>query len=130
VSADGGSDVADRRRVRGSLEHEILTVLSTEAGYRTAAQVREALSEDRAYTTVLTVLARLHEKGLVERERNGRGHAYRGVPAGADLTAHQMGRLLDGVDDRAAALARFVRSLSVQDEALLVELLHRSAEFA
>jgi hypothetical protein len=36
-----------------------------------------------------------------------------------------MGRLLAGVADRAAVLARFVRSLSAQDEALLAEMLQR-----
>jgi predicted transcriptional regulator len=107
------------------LEQEILAVLSTVDGPLTAGQVRDALADDRAYTTVLTVLARLHEKGLVQRERHGRAHVYRWVPTGAELTAHQMGRLLAGVADRAAVLARFVRSLSAQDEALLVEMLQR-----
>jgi len=42
--------------------------------------VMEALNKrrrkDRAYTTYMTVMARLHRKGLLEREREGRTDVY------------------------------------------------------
>ena len=48
------------------------------------SSVREAMnalnaraSEPRAYTTYMTVLARLHGKGLLERRREGRTDHYR-----------------------------------------------------
>ena len=78
----------------------------------TPAQVRDALGEDLAYTTVMTVLGRLNEKGLVTRSRIGRAFAYRAVPEDAEVTARQMQRLLDAGDDRAAVLSRFVQVLS------------------
>lgn len=42
------------------------------------ADVREALSEDRdlAYTTVMTTVVRLHDKGLLTRHRDGRRYVY------------------------------------------------------
>ena len=89
----------------------------------TPAQVRTALGDELAYTTVMTVLGRLTEKGLVTRARSGRAFAYRAVPDGAEVTAHQMRRLLDSGDNRAAVLTRFVRTLSPADEALLADLL-------
>ncbi|MGW7099589.1 BlaI/MecI/CopY family transcriptional regulator [Streptomyces sp. NPDC054883] len=41
----------------------------------TARQVRERLPGGLAYTTVLTILSRLHEKGMLLRHREGRGYA-------------------------------------------------------
>lgn len=43
------------------------------------SDVHEALSARReiAYTTVMTTVARLHEKGLLDRERDGRRYLYR-----------------------------------------------------
>lgn len=40
------------------------------------AEVRERLSDELAYTTVLTVLRTLESKGYVGHEEEGRGHRY------------------------------------------------------
>ncbi len=116
----------ERRRSPGTLEHEILLVLSAADAAHTPAEVRQALGGDLAYTTVMTVLTRLRDKGFVQRERAGRAYAYRWVADGAALTARAMGRLLEGVDDRAAVLARFVDELSTADGEMLATLLHRA----
>jgi predicted transcriptional regulator len=118
----------DRRRARGSLEQEIATVLAGAQAPMTPAQVRDALGDDLAYTTVMTVLARLHDKGHVTRERTGRAFEYRLILDGAGITARRMRRLLDAGDDRVQVLSRFVESLSPADEALLAELLHQPAQ--
>jgi predicted transcriptional regulator len=121
----GEVEMADRRRARGSLELEVIAALGASGEAMTPARVRETLGDHLAYTTVMTVLGRLYDKGLASRERFGRAFAYRMVPAGADLTARQMRRLLDAGDDRAAVLSRFVDVLSPDDEALLAGLLKR-----
>jgi predicted transcriptional regulator len=71
----------------------------------------------------MTVLSRIAEKGLALRTRQGRAHVYSPVRDGAEVTALRMRRLLDADDDRAAVLARFVGSLSDDDEAMLMEML-------
>jgi predicted transcriptional regulator len=96
----------------------------------TPAQVRDHLGGDLAYTTVMTVLARLAEKGVVTRRRVGRAYAYSAVADEAEVTARQMQRLLDTGDDRAAVLSRFVGVLSTEDERLLVDLLRHTEEDA
>src|SRR5437773_9959403 len=48
-----------------------------DAGSATVAQVRERLSDDLAYTTVLTVLRTLEQKGYVGHTGEGRAHRYR-----------------------------------------------------
>ena len=56
-------------------EVEVMQVL-WERGSATVAEVREALEDEMAYTTVLTVLRRLEEKGYVTHEEEGRAHRY------------------------------------------------------
>ena len=56
-------------------ELDIMGVL-WEHGPSTVAEVREGLSDELAYTTVLTVLRVLEEKGHVGHEEEGRAHRY------------------------------------------------------
>lgn len=89
----------------------------------TAGQVRASLDTDLAYTTVLTILARLYDKGALRRCRAGRAYAYRPVSDEAGLAARRMRRVLDEEPDRDTVLARFVGDLSEDDEQLLRRLL-------
>ncbi|MFI9386998.1 BlaI/MecI/CopY family transcriptional regulator [Kutzneria sp. NPDC052558] len=112
------------RRTRGGLEREIHAVLAAAGGPMTPGQVRDALDGDLAYTTVLTVLSRLFDKGEITREAVGRGYGYSAPYDAAELTARRMALLLsDG--DRATVLTRFVDGLSPGDEQLLRSLLDR-----
>lgn len=56
-------------------EVEVMEVL-WEKGSATVAEVKNALEDEMAYTTVLTVLRRLEEKGYVGHEEEGRAHRY------------------------------------------------------
>ncbi|HET7273771.1 MAG TPA: BlaI/MecI/CopY family transcriptional regulator [Longimicrobiaceae bacterium] len=47
-----------------------------ECGSATVTEVRERLADDLAYTTVLTILRILEEKGHVRHEEEGRAHRY------------------------------------------------------
>jgi predicted transcriptional regulator len=89
-------------------------------------QVRQRLAarqpEDLSYSTVVTILSRLHAKRLLERERVGRAFAYRPVDD-ASLAASQMSRALQAGTDHRAVLSRFVSGLSGRDARLLRRLL-------
>jgi predicted transcriptional regulator len=115
------------RRERGQLEREVLAVVAAADHPLTPRDVVARLGQPLAYTTVMSTLARLHDKGALSRHPAGRAHAYAVVasPDGieAALTARQMTRLLDGGADRALALARFVAELRPEDEQLLIDLL-------
>ncbi|CAN5812511.1 BlaI/MecI/CopY family transcriptional regulator [soil metagenome] len=56
-------------------EIDVMEVL-WERGSATVAEVREQLPDELAYTTVLTVLRTLAEKGYVGYEEEGRAHRY------------------------------------------------------
>lgn len=90
----------------------------------TPQDVQLALGGDLARTTIATILARLHDKGTVERTRTGRSYAYTPtVHDTAGLAARRMRSELDREQDRSTVLARFVSDLSDDDERLLRELL-------
>lgn len=56
-------------------ELDIMAVL-WERGTATVTEVRDALADDLAYTTVLTMLRVLEEKGHVAHTEEGRAHRY------------------------------------------------------
>ncbi len=56
-------------------ELDVMGVLWT-LGTATVAEVRERLTDELAYTTVLTVLRTLEEKGYAGHEEEGRAHRY------------------------------------------------------
>lgn len=47
-----------------------------EHGPSTVAEVRERLTDELAYTTVLTILRNLESKGFVTHDEEGRAHRY------------------------------------------------------
>jgi predicted transcriptional regulator len=101
------------------LEAEVLAALWASEVPLSAEEVRRQIGSDLAYTTVTTILTRLHEKGAVTREPSGRGYAYRPLLDQAGLTANRMRALLEHQSDRTGVLSRFVAAL---DATALAEL--------
>lgn len=126
MSGTVASGASSRRR--GQLEAEVLACLAASDEPLTPGEIRDALS-DLAYTTVMTTLFRLYEKGALVRELAGRAYAYSLVGnadvAKLNMRAHQMLKVLDAGTDRAGVLARFVAELSPADEQLLAALIPR-----
>jgi predicted transcriptional regulator len=89
--------------------------------------VRERLDGELAYTTVVTILSRLHVKGVLQRTRTGRAYAYAPVADEPGLAARRMASVLASEPDREAVLARFVNSLTTSDERLLRRMLDPTA---
>ena len=115
----------DTRRPRsGSLEADVMTVLWAADGPLTPGLVLEQLNRELAYTTVMTTLLRLYEKGQLQRRRSGRAYAYSPCQRAEEHTAQAMSELLAS-GDSAAVLARFVDRLGPEEEALLRRFLER-----
>lgn len=72
----------------------------------------------RAYTTVMTVLTRLYEKGLVERVLSGKAYLYRASGTPAEMEARRIQDLLAASEDPKAVLAHFVEELAKDPELL------------
>ncbi|ANP52792.1 putative transcriptional regulator [Streptomyces griseochromogenes] len=117
------TDAKDERRPAGELEASVMAALWAAGAPQTSGQVQLALGADLARTTVTTILTRLHDKGMVERRRQGRGYAYFPLQDAQGLTARRMHTELDRDDDRETVLARFVAQLNPDDERILRDLL-------
>ena len=111
------------RRSAGELEGAVLATLQAAGVPLSPGEVRDRLGADLAYSTVVTILSRLHDKGVLERRKAGRAYAYTPVTDEPGLAARRMARVLDGEADREAVLARFVSGLSEGDEKLLRRML-------
>lgn len=82
-----------------------------------------------AYTTVMTVLGRLHEKGLLQRVKAGRGYDYTPRFSEEALVEHLGRQQVDELVDRfgAVALTQFAAALRDRDPALLDQLTRLAA---
>ncbi|MFE6105109.1 BlaI/MecI/CopY family transcriptional regulator [Streptomyces laurentii] len=127
-SGVGGAEPAPRRRGQGELEAQVLAVLKNAPAPVPVVWVQEHLDGGLAYTTVITILTRLHVKGAVARERAGRSFVWTAVADESGLAALRMRKVLDAESDRKAVLASFVTALSPNDERLLRELLGDEGE--
>ncbi|MFK4192241.1 BlaI/MecI/CopY family transcriptional regulator [Streptomyces sp. NPDC033754] len=83
----------------------------------TVREVLEDLQQERsiAYTTVMTVMDNLHQKGWVRREVDGRAYRYTAVSTRAAYSAALMNEAWAQSDNPAAALVAFFGMMS-QDQ--------------
>lgn len=97
----------------GRLEAAVMDALWSGDRPMTVRDVLENVHSDSspAYTTVMTVLGRLHRKGMVLREKTGRAYVYRPTRSRATHTAELMEQILAGTTDRGTALLRFVEKM-------------------
>jgi predicted transcriptional regulator len=111
------------RRAMGALETTVLTCLWRSKNALTPAEVIEAMDDPPAYTTVMTILTRLWQKGLVGREMRGRAFAYQPLVSEAELAAQRMRATLLAASDRQDALSHFVGTLTKREERALRQIL-------
>jgi predicted transcriptional regulator len=102
------------------LEAEVMETV-WDLGEASVRTVMDALNRDapkpRAYTTYMTILGRLHGKGLLERRREGKTDVFRAVHTRseyADLRAQaEVAALVDTFGD--VALGHFARQVADLD---------------
>lgn len=87
----------------------------------TVREVLEDLQQERsiAYTTVMTVLDNLHQKGWVRREAEGRAYRYEAVSTRAAYAAALMNDAWSQSDNAAAALVAFFGMMSEEQRRAL-----------
>jgi len=104
--------------IQGDLQSQIMSAL-WRLGAGTVEQVRCELPPRYrgAYNTIQTVLNRLAERGLLEREREGRGFVYRPKLSEADYLSGTIRHTLAGasLDARRAALASIIGGLAPEE---------------
>nr|WP_279614417.1 BlaI/MecI/CopY family transcriptional regulator [Streptomyces hygroscopicus] len=98
----------------GDLEDAVMTRVWEWNRPVTVREVLEDLQKERsiAYTTVMTVLDNLHQKGWVRREAEGRAYRYEAVSTRAAYAAALMNEAWSASDNPAAALVAFFGMMS------------------
>lgn len=100
----------------GPLERRVMTQL-WQSGPQTVGDILGVLNRSAerqlAYTTVMTILVRLHEKRLVSREKDGRNYRYTAAVGESSLEAEVGRRELNRLLERygAASVAGFAAEL-------------------
>lgn len=98
----------------GELEARIMELMWAADGSRTVRDVHTELAAERtiAYTTVMTVMDKLHRKGWLDRESVGRAYAYLPRQSKEHYTADLMNEALAASSDRGATLVAFLDQLT------------------
>lgn len=112
-------------KLLGELEGAIMDIL-WRRNEVTVREVADELNQTRslAYTTVLTVMGRLVEKGLLTQHKTGRAHLYRPSMSREAYAAEVAGQVIRSLveDFGDIALAQFSQELDNLDPARLAAL--------
>ena len=106
----------------GELEQQIMDIL-WERGELSVREVRKLLEDELAYTTVMTVLDRLHGKKVVSRRKDGLAWRYRPALTREQALADKIARLVpDDANDASPLLEAFLDRAEQLDEGALDKL--------
>ncbi len=115
-----------KRRAAGQLEGEVMSALWDADGWMTPRDVQGVVSTGRrplAYNTVMTILVRLWQKGMVDRRQSGRSFEYRPRSGREQWTAARMQDLLHNAQDPSLTLQHFVSGITRREAAELRRML-------
>jgi len=119
----------DATPLQGELQGQVMAAL-WRLGSGTVEQVRQALPNRYrgAYTTVQTVLNRLAERGMLEREREGRNIVYRPSFTEAEYLSRSIEHTLAGASSEArqGALAKLIGGLKDDDFGEIQKLVRKA----
>jgi predicted transcriptional regulator len=104
----------------GALEAQIMDAVWGARGPVCVEDVRATLAEngkDAAYTTVMTTLGRLHKKGLLARDMQGKAYYYNARVSRRELSSTVTKQVIDGLLATFAepAMSYFVEALGNAD---------------
>lgn len=109
------------RKALGDLEADIME-LCWQRDISSVREIHEMLEQGReiAYTTVMTVMGRLADKGILRKEREGKQYLYAPAVSKEEFSQTMFMSLMKGfkADFGAQALAFFVENLTEDNETL------------
>ncbi len=117
--------------VFGDLESAIMALIWRE-GPLTVRQVRQALAVDRelAYTTVMTVMSRLADKGVLKKEKEGAAFRYRAAVSEDEFKRSALNAILSSLlgDFGDPVISQFVEAVGREQPDRMDELARLVAE--
>jgi predicted transcriptional regulator len=114
------------RKILGDLEADVMEAIWAR-GRATVHDVHEnltAANRELAYTTVMTVMSRLAEKGLLKKRKDGAAYVYMPVASKEEFTRRTVSTLVSELldDFTAPAMSQFVDFVTEQDDAAIEAL--------
>jgi predicted transcriptional regulator len=114
------------RKILGDLEADVMEAIWAR-GRATVHDVHEGLTaanRELAYTTVMTVMSRLAEKGLLKKRKDGPAYVYVPVASKEEFTRRTVSTLVSELldDFTAPAMSQFVDFVTEQDDAAIEAL--------
>ncbi|MGH7449893.1 MAG: BlaI/MecI/CopY family transcriptional regulator [bacterium] len=113
------------RKILGDLETDIMEIVWAK-GEITVRQVYDQLKAQRAiaYTTVMTVMSRLAEKGLLKKIKEGTAYMYRATSSREEFTQSTIKKVITELlaDFTAPAISQFMESLGNEKPEKIEEL--------
>ena len=124
---------ANVRKLLGDLEYAVMEIV-WQRGRVTVREVMEELTQRRplAYTTVMTVMSRLTEKGVLQQYRAGRAYEYEAALTPEGLALQAAGQTIRSLleDFGALAIVEFVHQIGEVDPEQLERLAALAQEAA
>ncbi len=119
------------QKLLGNLEYAVMQVVWQNQRV-TVRDVVDALNQQRplAYTTVMTVMSRLAEKGILRQHRAGRAYEYEAVYTPEELAAESAGQTIRSLleDFGPVAVTEFVQQVGQVDRRQLQRLAQLAQE--
>jgi predicted transcriptional regulator len=113
------------RKILGDLEADIMEIV-WKKGEVTVRSVFQILKDDRelAYTTVMTVMSRLADKGLLRKIKEGAAFVYKATSTRDEFTQSTLKKILNELlqDFAAPAISQFIDSVEDVDPDKMEEL--------
>ena len=113
------------KKVLGDLEAEVMKIV-WKADRVTVRDVYEKLRPEKnlAYTTIMTIMSRLAEKGLLKREPQGNAYVYSPTISESDFAKQVVSEVLDGLLEEFSepAISHMVDKLGAEDAVKLDKL--------
>lgn len=109
-------DKSGLEQALGTLEAQVMEAVWDAADHVSVDDVRARLQEqgkESAYTTIMTTMSRLYDKGLLSREQRGRAYFYLPTLSRGELDRNVTRRVIDGLLSSLAepAISYFVEAV-------------------
>ncbi len=113
-------DKSGLEQALGTLEAQVMEAVWDAPEPVAVEDVRATLEDqgkESAYTTIMTTMSRLHDKGLLEREQRGRAYYYWPALSRGELGRSVTRRVIDGLLSSFAepAISYFVEAVGDED---------------
>ena len=113
------------KKVLGDLEAEVMKIV-WKTDKVTVRDVYEKLCPEKnlAYTTIMTIMSRLAEKGLLQKEPQGNAYLYTPAISESDFAKQVVSEVLDGLLEEFSepAISHMVDKLGAEDAVKLEKL--------